>query len=86
MYTNRGFATASMFDGNNDLWWVTGGRDDDNDAFQSTEMYSEAANGFTFGSDLPKPLKHHSLVNVNRTHMVVLGGQDRSDEVFIYNR
>ena len=37
-------------------------------------------------ANLPKEIHFHVLVNVNNTHMVILGGQDMTDQVYIHDR
>ena len=80
----RGYAAAAMFEGGDDIWWITGGYG--GSFWDSTEVFSVNDNSFAFGVDLPKELENHNLVNVNNTHMVLLGGYVASDEVYIIDR
>ncbi len=73
-----------MFEGDEDIWWVTGGWN--GETINSTEVYTVDDNDFEFGVDLPRPLGYHNLVNVNNTHMVVLGGYDVTNLVFMIDR
>ena len=70
-----------MFENDDSSWFVTGGNDS-----LATEVYNVNGNSFEFSVDLPKTMRYHNLVNVNETHMVVLGGNEISDEVFIMER
>lgn len=78
-------ASASMFQGDDSVWWVTGGRVD-SIYWNSTEIFNAMDNQFVYGIDLPKNMYYHNLINVNSTHMVVLGGKVDSEEVFIFDR
>ena len=53
-------------------WWITGGVGSDGIALGETEIYENGI--FRFGPDLPKALKEHCMVNLNRTHVFVGGG------------
>ncbi len=63
---------------------MTGGYD--GDFLSSTEMYDSATKRFSPYIDLPKAIGYHNLVNINNTHMVLLGGNDDTNEAFIFNR
>ena len=77
-----------MFEGDDNVWWITGGDNTQStvEALDTTELYDATTNSFTYGVDLPKEMLYHNLVNVNSTHMVVLGGADVSDEAFIFDK
>ncbi len=75
-------SAAAMFEGDDEIWWVTGG----NHSPSSTEFFSVSNNNFTYTVDLPKNMYYHNLVNVNHTHMVLLGGYYPSDEVYTIDR
>ena len=81
MNEDRLYASAAMFEGDDSIWWITGGWNGD-----STETYNALDDSFVPGPDLPKYMYYHNLVNVNNTHMVVLGGQSTTDETFIFDR
>ena len=85
MTFNRSGAAGAMFEGDDESWWITGGYGDDL-SLNSTETYTVTANGFGLDVDMPKELNFHNLINVNCTHMVVLGGNFPSHDVFIYDR
>ncbi len=85
MNDHRSLAAASMFEGDDAIWWMTGGENFDFET-KSTELYSVANNNFSLGVDLPQRLAYHNLVNVNNTHMVLLGGEDDIDDVYIFDR
>lgn len=57
-----------------------------NGDLNQTEVYNVIDDDFSNYVPLPKTMVYHNLVNVNNTHMVALGGDDYSDEVFIYDR
>ena len=80
-------SSSAMFENDEDIWWVTGGQN----AVQTSDtadVYSATANNFFIGPALPKPMTRHNLVNVNNTHMVILGGTDdeESFDLYIYSR
>ena len=77
-------AAAAMFEGDDDIWMITGGYD--GNSLDSTESFNVDDNSFSYGLNLPKEVHYHNLVNVNNTHMVLLGGDDFSDEIFIMDR
>ena len=79
-------ASAAMFENDYNIWWVTGGYNNDEKALKSTEFFSVEKNAFDVSFDLPKNVDFHNMVNVNNTHMIVLGGQIETDEVFIIDR
>ena len=81
MNEGRVYGAAAMFEGDDSIWWVSGGS-----GGYSTEIFNTLDNSFTFSIDLPKALYYHNLVNVNNTHMVVLGGQVITDEIFIFDK
>ncbi len=77
---------GATFEGDDNLWWVTGGyfgRSTDR-----TEILNAFDNSFSNGVNLPKPMYVHNMVNVNNTHMVLLGGEadPNSDECFMFDR
>ena len=84
MNVERYSASGAMFENDDSIWWVTGGYN--GEYLQSTEVFNVNDNSFTNGIDLPKGLDDHNLITVNSTHMVLLGGQDYTDEVFIIDR
>ena len=75
-----------MFEGDPDMWWITGGLNNNAYAMDSTEMYSTFNNSFNNGPNLPLERTNHNLVNVNNTHMVLLGALYSADEIYIYDR
>ena len=77
-------SAGAMFEGDDSIWWITGGYD--RSGLDSTEVYHVNDNSFSFGVDLPKEMYYHNLVNVNNTHMVLLGGSATSNEVYIIDR
>ena len=83
MIEGRSDSAAAKFEGDDSIWWVTGGGDSISNR-KSTENFNRIK--FSYGADLPKDMKNHNLVNVNSTHMVLLGGYHYSDEVFIFDR
>ena len=85
MIEKRHYAAAAMFEDYDDIWWITGGKEDF-DWTYSTEFYNANDSSFTLGPDLPRELILHNLVNVNKTHMVLLGGNDASDRINIFDR
>lgn len=86
MAVARSGAAAAMFEGDGANWWITGGNDDGY-LEQTTEIFNVFDNDFNFGVDLPKPNVDHNLINVNSTHMVLLGGDDSRDHsVYIIDR
>ena len=87
MQERRDDAAAAMFEDDEDIWWITGGIDDELIS-KTQEVYSASANNFFIGGSLPKRMTRHNLVNVNNTHMVVLGGIDdeESFDLYIYSR
>ena len=87
MFVERAFAAAAMFEGDDNIWWITGGDNSDLLHYiESTEVFDVESNSFSFGADLPKEVAKHNLVNINSTHMVMLGGTDEDNEVFIFDR
>ena len=89
MYLERWYAAGAMFEGDDSIWWITGGKTYDVGGTierYSTEIFEVIEDDFTFGEDLPKTMNHHNLVNVNNTHMVVLGGDEYDNEIFIFDR
>lgn len=73
-----------MFEGDEDIWWVTGGYYNANELLKSTEVFSVQSNSFSFGLDLLTKNAYHNLVNINSTHMVLVGGQ--YSRVYIIDR
>lgn len=80
----RHMAAAAMFEVDEENWWVTGGSR--NGDLRSTEVFNVRDRTFSYGVDLPTGMRYHNLVNVNHTHMVVLGGDIYSDDIFIIDR
>ena len=86
MRQGRRYAAAAMFQDEPNIWWVTGGYNGVS-ALSSTEVYNATRNIFSYGVEMPMEMSYHNLVNVNNTHMVLLGGQyPGCDEVFIFDR
>ncbi len=53
----------------------------------TTTMYNQSRNEFDKDVYLPDDLYEHNVVNVNSTHMVVIGaGNMESDLAWIYDR
>ena len=77
MSTNRYYPSSAQF-GSTGLWWVTGGFDGLN-TLDTTEIYNSTSMDFEDYVTLPRPMEAHNVVNVNDTHMVVVGGADRED-------
>ena len=83
MNMKRNNAAGAMFEGDDDNWWITGGSDGDN-VLNSSEIFNVMDNTFSMGIEIPLPLNHHNLVNVNNTHMVLLGYYP--DQIYIFDR
>lgn len=83
MSLERAYSAAAQF-GDTGLWWVTGGYY--LNSLSSTELYDSVTNRFSPYIDLPKALGYHNLVNINNTHMVLLGGSEDTNEAFMFNR
>ncbi len=80
-------ASGSMFECDDSIWWITGGFDEGFSDLDSNDVFSVNGNSFSYGVKLPKEMAVHNLINVNNTHMVVLGGYSSSaDEVYIIDR
>ncbi len=77
-------SASAMFEGDDSIWWVTGGLN--GNFLSTTEVFHVNSNSFSYGVSLPEPLDVHNLVNVNNTHMVVLGGYYPSDQIYIIDR
>ena len=86
MKENRSNSASAMFEDDDSIWWITGGRNDYQKYLDSTEVFNVNDNSFHFNVTLPKEMAYHNLVNVNNTHMVILEGKDLSDQVFIIDR
>ena len=84
MNEERSYSASAMLEGDDSIWWITGGTN--GNYLDSTEVFSVNDSSFTFGVNLPKKMYVHNLVNVNQTHMVLLGGEYTSDEVYITDR
>ena len=82
----RAGASAAMFEGDDQYWWVTGGSESNDYGQRTTEMYDVLSNQFHNHTDLPYATDLHGLVNVNNTHSVLLCGRDESSQVDIYDR
>ena len=63
-------------------WWVTGGSGSSGNVLRETEIYENE--DFRFGPALPKALREHCMVNLNRTHVFV-GGGFNSRSAFLYD-
>ena len=63
-------------------WWVTGGVDSDGNVLGGTEIYENGV--FRLGPSLPKPLREHCMVNLNKTHVFV-GGGFGSSNAYLYD-
>ena len=81
MLVPRSKSACAMFEGDDEIWWVTGGW-----SLDSTEVFNVTSNAFKESVDLPEDRYDHNLVNVNQTHMVLLGDGFSSAEVYIINR
>ena len=83
MIESRSNAACAMFEGDDSIWWVTGGTAyGDN----TTEVFHVANESFSFGVDMPQGMSSHDLVNVNETHMFYLGDHASADEIFMFDR
>ncbi len=83
----RSNSASSTFLGDDEIWWITGGYND-NLALDSTEVINvtQGGNFSRAAVNLPKEMSHHNLVNVNNTHMILLGGQLDDGEIYIIDR
>ena len=86
MNEKRTWAASTMFEGNDDLWWITGGAYYLTSNTDSTELYFASNNSFAFSVPMPVRNDLHVVVNINSTHTVMLGGRDTSDLIFIFDR
>ena len=84
MRQGREYATGSKFESDDDFWWIAGGYA--SDPLDSTEYYNATTNRFSYGVDLPVRKSYANLVNVNKTHMVLVGGDEYSDDIYIIDR
>ena len=64
-------------------WWVTGGYNSNDGYLASTEILSESS--FAPYADMPVPRGYHNLVNMDEDRVMLLGGQARYVETFIYD-
>lgn len=82
------YASAAAQFADTGLWWITGGYlfIDGPVYLRSTELYDSSTETFTNYVDLPEGLSFHNLVNINSTHMVVLGGPVPSADVYMFDR
>ena len=80
MGDDREYAAAIMWEGDDHIWWITGGYNYYNYHLRSTESFDVLDDGFSRDILLPKEMHNHNLINVNATHTVLLGGNDESDE------
>ena len=80
----RSGPAAAWFE-DTDFWWITGG-------FEFTywtntsEVLDTRTRQFFNYEDIPIATDSHNLINVNSTHMVLLGGALLSDQVYIFDR
>ena len=56
MSDERFYEAAAMFEGDYNIWWISGGEDADYNWLDTTEVYNAVDNSFSFGADLPKEL------------------------------
>ena len=63
-------------------WWVTGGIGSIGNVLRETEIYENG--NFRFGPALPKALREHCMVNLNKTHVFV-GGGFGSKSAYLYD-
>ncbi len=65
MNQEKGFCAAAMFEGDDSIWWVTGGYiwEGNWDEFDTTEVFDVQTNEFNFDIDLPLDMYKHNLVN-----------------------
>ncbi len=84
MTMDRYWAAGATFNGTN-LWMISGGSGIVG-LENSTEIYDVVNGRFYPYVDMPVKLKGHNMVNVNNTHMVVLGGDEQTDQVYLYDR
>ena len=85
MNRGRENAAAAMFEGDDQDWFVTGGRNDEF-YFSSTERFNVQDNDFSGSASLPSPKAFHTLVSVNNSHMFLLGGYEITTEVKVFDR
>ncbi len=85
MLNEKELAVGASFEDDDQNWYVTGGYDDGFD-YARIEVFNVAQNTFSQSIILPKPMYYHNVFPINSTHMVVLGGERTSDDVFIFDR
>ena len=86
MNQKRAWSAAATFEGNDQFWWITGGSPASTYNVESTELYDATTNEIQYYADLPIQNDLHSLVNVNDTHTVMLGGRVASRDVYVFDR
>ena len=64
---------------------ISGGYNFDG-VLSSTEIYDAELDKFEAYVDMPKALDYHVLVNVNSTHMVLVGGRSPSKDIYLFDR
>lgn len=79
----RDNAASAMFEGDENYWWITGGLNGEAE-LNSSEILNANDNSFSMGIDIPIPMSHHNQVNINNTHMALLGSL--SEEVYLFDR
>ena len=73
LLANRTFAASIVI--NEDLLWITGGLDMDNNLMHlSSEFIETGKNNSVAGINLPKPLYRHAMVKVENYLTMVIGG------------
>lgn len=83
MNVKREYAEAVRL--SDEMWWITGGIDHYlGTTHSSTEMYHASTKQFVPYVDLPVPMDHHNIVNINATHTVVLYGY--TQEIYSFDR
>jgi hypothetical protein len=71
MTNKRGYAASAKITSTSFI--VTGGRDEGNNVLSSSEII-DSYGSVTPGPELPLPLYQHSMININDTLMLIIGG------------
>ena len=83
--SNRSNSAGASVNSNRGDVWITGGRNEVSFVrLPTTDILKSGADSFESHVDLPLGLAYHSLLALNDTHSVVLGGE-RTSDVFIFD-
>lgn len=80
----RSGPAAAWFE-DTDFWWITGGSGLTG-WLNTSEVLNKSNGQFVNYVDIPIDTQSHSLVNINSTHMVMVGGVLKSDQAYIFDR